>query len=548
MMGPMQRAVLRERTQDQAPPVTSVELFFDLVYVFAVTQLSQHLLHDLTLRGAVETLVLFLAVWWAWNYTAWATNWIDPDLPAVRVLMLALMLISLVMSAKIPRAFGDEAVGFAAAYVAIQVVRSGFMVVAFRGQSMGRNYAQLLAWSCIAGAVWIAGAFLHGDARLLTWILALALDYGAPLHGFALPGLGAHADARVDAGRRPSRRAQPARRPDRARRVDPGARQDVQRAPRRRVGGDGVRRRLRPDRLALVGLLRPLRGGGGPRDLPLRRSHASGARGLRVRARDHGRGRDRRRGCDRANHGRARRRDVHGDGRGDPRRTCPLSRGQRAVQLRAHRGGARLPSRRHRAARCARPAGCGGGAARAQHRRDARPARARARHRHARFPGPSAGARPSHGRRRGPPLRGGSPQSRGDRRAQGGERVGQGRQPLGEDLQRRRRQRHRRRLAPRARHNGDRFDLYENVVAEEPAHLDERARGRVLGVDVLVPDRAHRSHPAHVDEEVVELDDVAPRDVRRRERRCQVLEDPAYLAVEVPLADQLTLRVERNLP
>ena len=190
MMGPMQRAVLRERTQDQAPPVTSVELFFDLVYVFAVTQLSQHLLHDLTLRGAVETLVLFLAVWWAWNYTAWATNWIDPDLPAVRVLMLALMLISLVMSAKIPRAFGDEAVGFAAAYVAIQVVRSGFMVVAFRGQSMGRNYAQLLAWSCIAGAVWIAGAFLHGDARLLTWILALALDYGAPLHGFALPGLG----------------------------------------------------------------------------------------------------------------------------------------------------------------------------------------------------------------------------------------------------------------------------------------------------------------------------------------------------------------------
>jgi low temperature requirement protein LtrA len=190
MIGPMPSAVLRERTQDQAPPVTSVELFFDLVYVFAVTQLSQHLLHDLTARGALETLVLFLAVWWAWNYTAWATNWIDPERPAVRVLMLALMLISLVMSAKIPRAFADEAVGFAAAYVAIQVVRSGFMVFALRGQRMAWNYAQLLAWSCIAGIVWIVGAFLDGGARLLAWILALALDYAAPLHGFALPVLG----------------------------------------------------------------------------------------------------------------------------------------------------------------------------------------------------------------------------------------------------------------------------------------------------------------------------------------------------------------------
>ena len=128
--------------------------------------------------------MLFLAIWWAWNYTAWATNWIDPERPAVRVLMLVLMLISLVMSAKIPRAFGDEAVGFAAAYVAIQVVRSAFMVAAFRGQPMGRNYVQLLAWSCMAGVVWLVGAFLSGDARLLTWILALGKSF-SELHASA---------------------------------------------------------------------------------------------------------------------------------------------------------------------------------------------------------------------------------------------------------------------------------------------------------------------------------------------------------------------------
>jgi low temperature requirement protein LtrA len=167
-----------------------MELFFDLVYVFAVTQLSHRLLEHLTVRGAVETLVLFLAVWWAWNYTAWSTNWIDPNTLPVRVLLVALMLISLVMSAAIPDAFGDEAMAFAVAYVAIQVIRSGFMVVAFRGQRMARNYAQLLAWSAIAGAIWIAGAAVEGDARLAVWIAAAAVDLGAPIHGFALPRLG----------------------------------------------------------------------------------------------------------------------------------------------------------------------------------------------------------------------------------------------------------------------------------------------------------------------------------------------------------------------
>jgi low temperature requirement protein LtrA len=183
--------ILRRRgPAGESPRVSHVELFFDLVYVFAVTQLSQSLHEHLTARGALETLVLFLAVWWAWNYTAWATNWIDPDHAAVRLLLVALMLISLVMSAAIPEAFDGRGLVFALAYVGLQLVRSAFMVAAFRGQRMGRNYLQLLAWSCIAGVVWVVGALAEGDARLLIWILALALDYGAPLHGFALPRLG----------------------------------------------------------------------------------------------------------------------------------------------------------------------------------------------------------------------------------------------------------------------------------------------------------------------------------------------------------------------
>jgi low temperature requirement protein LtrA len=180
--------VLRDRDGDLR--VTSMELFFDLVYVFAVTQLSHNLVQNLTVRGAVETLVLFLAVWWAWNYTAWATNWIDPDALAVRLMLVVLMILGLVMAACIPSAFEGRALGFAGAYVAIQVVRSAFMVWALRGQRMGRNYAQLLAWSCMAGVLWIAGAAAEGDARLTLWVLALVVDFGGPLANFWLPRLG----------------------------------------------------------------------------------------------------------------------------------------------------------------------------------------------------------------------------------------------------------------------------------------------------------------------------------------------------------------------
>jgi low temperature requirement protein LtrA len=183
------RTVLRERTDGTAPQVTNMELFFDLVYVFAITQLSDFLGHHLSARGTLQALVLFAAVWWAWNYTAWATNWIDPDRWRVALLMIVLMGISLVMSSAIPEAFESRGLAFAAAYVSIQVIRSAFMVLALKDRTMGRNYAQLLAWSVISGVVWIAGALAHGDTRLLLWIGALVLDLGAPLHGFRLPGI-----------------------------------------------------------------------------------------------------------------------------------------------------------------------------------------------------------------------------------------------------------------------------------------------------------------------------------------------------------------------
>ena len=113
------------RTPDSGEQrVTPLELFFDLVFVFAVTQLSHLLLGHLSIRGALETLFLLLAVWWAWVYTAWFTNWFDPERLPVRLVLVAVMLASLLMSVAIPDAFGERGLMFALAFVAIQVGRT----------------------------------------------------------------------------------------------------------------------------------------------------------------------------------------------------------------------------------------------------------------------------------------------------------------------------------------------------------------------------------------------------------------------------------------
>ena len=182
--------MLRERVQGRHARVTTLELFFDLVFVFAVTQLSHGLLAHLTPEGAIHAGLLTLAVWWAWIYTTWITNWLDPDHPAVRALLFVLMALGLVMSTSIPHAFEDRAVTFALAYVTFQLGRSLFMTWAARGdRPLFLNFVRVSAWLAASGVCWIAGAF--SDAmRLPLWGLALAIEYLGPAAAFWTPGFG----------------------------------------------------------------------------------------------------------------------------------------------------------------------------------------------------------------------------------------------------------------------------------------------------------------------------------------------------------------------
>jgi len=134
-------SLLRPRQPGTHSKVTNIELFFDLVFVYAVTQLSHTLLGHLTILGAVHVLLLFLAVWWVWIFTGWITNWLDPERLAVRLLVLALMFAGLLLSTALPEAFGGRAKVFAFAYVSMQVGRTLFMNWAIRGENRAARWA-----------------------------------------------------------------------------------------------------------------------------------------------------------------------------------------------------------------------------------------------------------------------------------------------------------------------------------------------------------------------------------------------------------------------
>jgi len=189
-----QRSMLRPRTPRGHHRVTPVELFFDLVFVFAVTQISHALLKDFSPLGVLRITLLFLAVWWAWIYTSWVTNWLDPDRTAVRILLFFLMLCGLVLSTSLPGAFGARGLAFALAFAALQAGRSAVTLVLLPAseQGMRMNFTRILLWLSSSGVFWIAGGIVTDPhARLVLWLIALAIEYCGPVVRFFVPGLGA---------------------------------------------------------------------------------------------------------------------------------------------------------------------------------------------------------------------------------------------------------------------------------------------------------------------------------------------------------------------
>ncbi|WP_327042391.1 low temperature requirement protein A [Micromonospora ureilytica] len=177
------------RGGDSPLSASFLELFFDLAFVLALSQLAAHLLHDLSLAGALRTAVLLTGVWLIWLTTTWFADWYDPESPAVRWLLVGAALGSLLAGVAIPQALDGRGLLFAGAYVSVHVARGVFTVLALRGHPRQSRALRILCWFSVSAVPWLAGGFLP-EWRVPLWLLALAIDLTGPRLGWPTPLMG----------------------------------------------------------------------------------------------------------------------------------------------------------------------------------------------------------------------------------------------------------------------------------------------------------------------------------------------------------------------
>jgi low temperature requirement protein LtrA len=164
--------------------VTPLELFFDLVFVFAITQVTTLLSADPTWGGLLRGLVVLAALWWAWAAYAWLTNTLNPEEGLVRIAMFVVMGAMLVCALAVPEAFGDHGVIFGVAYLVVRAMHIALYALAARGDpDLLGAVLRMVPSSTISGFLILGAGFLEGKERTTLWILALAIDYLGVLVG-----------------------------------------------------------------------------------------------------------------------------------------------------------------------------------------------------------------------------------------------------------------------------------------------------------------------------------------------------------------------------
>jgi low temperature requirement protein LtrA len=187
----MSEAVAAESAGSGEHAVTPLELFFDLVFVFSITQVTALLTHDPSWHGVVRGALALAAVWWAWTGYAWLTSTLDVDEGGVRLLVLAATAAMLGLALALPQAFGDDAILFGLSFLAVRVLHVGLYAYAGKDDpDLLHALLRIAPTELIGALLLLAAAFLSGDWRIGVWILALAVDYlgpaVVPLHGWRI--------------------------------------------------------------------------------------------------------------------------------------------------------------------------------------------------------------------------------------------------------------------------------------------------------------------------------------------------------------------------
>jgi low temperature requirement protein LtrA len=162
--------------------VTPLELFFDLVFVFAMTQVTSRLADDPSWAGVLRGMLVLAALWWAWAVYAWLTSAMDVDEGGVRLAMLASMGAMFGVALAVPGAFGDDAVLFGVAYLVVRLLHLVLSAIVTRDDPDRRGALLRFAPTAILGAsLLLLAGFLDGDERIAVWVVALAIDYLGPV-------------------------------------------------------------------------------------------------------------------------------------------------------------------------------------------------------------------------------------------------------------------------------------------------------------------------------------------------------------------------------
>ncbi|MFK3983923.1 low temperature requirement protein A [Micromonospora sp. NPDC050397] len=188
MAGNQGTRLLRKR--EHSRQASTLELFFDLAFIFALNLLSMRFFDDLSWTNFLQTMILFAGIYWIWIATAWSTDWYNPNEPVIRWLVLGIMFVGLLMSAAVPAAFGAHGILFAGAYVFVHLGRAALLLPLLRGHPLQRRTLLVAIWFAVSGVPWIVGAFQPESTRIVLWLIALAIDYGIAWLGWPTPGLG----------------------------------------------------------------------------------------------------------------------------------------------------------------------------------------------------------------------------------------------------------------------------------------------------------------------------------------------------------------------
>jgi low temperature requirement protein LtrA len=164
--------------------VTPLELFFDLVVVFAITQVTSFLSHNPTWGGLLRGLLLLGMLWWAWSAYAWLTNTLDPEEGAVRLAVFAAIAAMLIVSLAAPGAFGRDGVIFGVAYLVVRVLQIALFAIAGRGdRDLFRAVLRIAPGAILGAGLLVVAGFLTGPAQLWLWGAAVAVSYVVVLLG-----------------------------------------------------------------------------------------------------------------------------------------------------------------------------------------------------------------------------------------------------------------------------------------------------------------------------------------------------------------------------